>query len=100
MFAEVAFLHLHAGHQLEHALDPDVGGPDFGIAQVKAQQDQVRSSLPPSYQAATPLLHSLSSTARSLSRTSVPEMQANRSWPFDANCAIAGPPFASRLSVA
>src|SRR3546814_9911650 len=66
----------------------------------KRRRTSLGSSLPPSYQAAMLLLHSLSSTVRSLSETGVPEIQANSSWPLAANCAIAGPPAAKRLSVA
>ena len=40
MLAEVAFLHRHAGREFEHALQARLSGPDFGVFEVEAEQDE------------------------------------------------------------
>src|SRR3546814_10491824 len=41
MFAEFAVLHRHARRELKHALDARIGGPDFGIVEIEAQEDEL-----------------------------------------------------------
>ena len=73
--------------------------PDFRSLGVQAQQRQFGSPFPPSNQAATKLLHSLSIFLRSLSSWRLPCTVANRSCPFDENVAMARLPSLSRRTI-